>query len=200
MPTDDKPTPLRAEAESHRLWRDVLWALERGLGPRDLVPMLRRLARSVEVGSEAWRFAQEELAAQQLEIAPWRAALAARRANRVRESDRALALLALALTLLGHYAAATRAYRRALVLAPGHASYSHNLGHLLDRGLNRPKAALLHLAAASRALPRDPEVAASHAHALVRVGRHQEARALLTARLPGGAKQASALLERWGAE
>ena len=47
------------------------------------------------------------------------------------------------------------------------------------------------------AAPHDVEIRASHAHALVRVGRVAEARASLERHLPGGRDEASVLIERW---
>src|ERR1041385_6051193 len=61
-----------------RLESDVVWALERGLGPRDLVPMLERLKRHAPRGSTAACFANIELAELLLQTRPWRAALLAR--------------------------------------------------------------------------------------------------------------------------
>lgn len=180
-----------------RLESDVVWALERGLGPRDLVPMLERLRRHVPRGSDAACFAGIELAEQILQTNPWRAAVLAREVLECVESDRAWAVQGLALAILGHYASAKAAFARALHLAPHCASYAHNVGHLLDVGLNRPRAALPWLERAHRAEGADPEVAASYAHALVRVGRMGEARRVLASAPGVNPDSVEKTLERW---
>jgi Flp pilus assembly protein TadD len=162
-----------------RLLSNVEWALANGLGPRDLVPMLERLLAHAEAGSSAWRFAHQQLAAVLVHNSPWRAALLARRVLRVEDDARTWGVLGLAQTLLGNYRSACRAYRRALALLPDCPEFAHNLGHLLDAALNRPKAALPFLRSAQRALPHEPEIATSLAHALARSGRIQEAESIL---------------------
>jgi Flp pilus assembly protein TadD len=97
---------------------------------------------------------------------------------------------------MGHYRAAARAFSQALAFSPGCASYAHNLGHLLDAGLDRPGEALPWLSRAYEARPNDEEVAASFAHALARLGRRTEAHAVLEAAL-GTASDAGELLDRW---
>lgn len=179
-----------------RLRYDVAWAIERGLGPRDLVPMLERLRRHAEPGSDAALFADGELAEVLLHTSPWRSAILAKRVLRVVESDRAWAVLGLSLALLGNYGAARRAFARALALAPGCASYAHNLGHLMDVAQNRPRQALRWLERAHAARSDDPEIAASYAHALFRVGRIPEARRVLRSALEDET-DADALLARW---
>jgi tetratricopeptide (TPR) repeat protein len=85
--------------------------------------------------------------------------------------DGAHALAGLAHALLGNYHSAVAAYRRAIAIAPRNPWYQHNLGHLLDVGLDRPKVALRHLEAAHRAAgPDDGEISASLAHCLARLG------------------------------
>lgn len=181
-----------------RLQNDVEWALERGLGAKDLVPMLERLLRHAAPGSSAALFAATELSEVLLHTAPWRSAIFAKSVIREAESDRAWAILGLSLSLLGHYGAAKRAFAKALCLAPGCASYAHNLGHLLDVALDRPREALKWLERAHRARPHDEEIAASFAHALVRAGQHAKARRVLEAAL-GGGPEGDELLERWAA-
>src|SRR5690606_18047263 len=134
--------PKRSAETVERLLSDVEWALEKGLGARDLVPMLERLLRRAASGSDAWVFASRQLAEQVVQRDPWRAAGLARRVLASCDDDRSWAVLALALTLMGHYRAAARAYRRALALAPDCPNHLHNLGHLLDVALDRPRSAL----------------------------------------------------------
>src|SRR5262245_15960346 len=156
-----------------RLESDVVWALEKGLGPRDLVPMLERLRRHADPGSAAACFACIELAEQLLPTRPWRAAVLAREVLKHVETDRAWAVEGLALAILGHYASAKAAFARALHLAPACASYAHNLGHLIDVGLGRPRDALDWLERAHRLESRDPEIASSYAHALLGAGKEE---------------------------
>lgn len=180
-----------------RLQSDVAWAIEKGLGPRDLVPMLERLRRHAAPGSPTACFADTELAEVLLQTDPWRTASLARQVLIHQETDRAWALLGLALCVLGHYASAKRAFAKALLLAPGCSSYAHNLGHLLDVPLGRPKEALRWLEQAFQARPFDAEIAASYAHALVRVGRLAEARQALEGamgEIPGAVDE---MLGRW---
>lgn len=159
--------------------------------------MLERLRRHAEPGSSSWAFATMELAGVLVERSPWRAAALARSVLATEESERGFALLGLALAKLGHFAAGATAYGRALTLAPGCTAYLHNLGHLLDAGLDRPKDALPHLERAYRDRPYDAEIAASYAHALVRLGRREDARVALERALgeiPGAVEE---LLERF---
>src|SRR5690606_12065898 len=132
------------------------------------------------------------------ELNPWRAALLARSVLKHDDDHRAWAVLGLAHTLLGHFQAAARAYRRAIRLHPTCASYRHNLGHLLDVALNQPRAALRHLAEAHRSAPDEDEIASSYAHALLRSLRMDDARRVLK-RVFGGedADRVEPLLARW---
>jgi Tfp pilus assembly protein PilF len=180
-----------------RLQSDVQWALERGLGPRDLVPMLERLRQHAPPGSAAACFAGTELAGVLLKTAPWRAAVLAREVLRHEDTDRAWAVLGLSLTVLGHYRSAKRAFCKALAHAPQCSSYAHNLGHLLDAALGRPHDALPWLVKAHAARPGDEEIAASYAHALVAVGRTEDARRILEAALGTQRETATEMLRRW---
>jgi Flp pilus assembly protein TadD len=74
---------------------------------------------------------------------------------------------------------AARSYRRALALAPDCAIYEHNLGHVLDVALDRPRDALVHLERAHRGMPQEREISSSYAHALLRSGQPEKARELL---------------------
>lgn len=158
--------------------------------------MLERLVRHALPGSECSVAAKRQLAELIVETSPWRAALLARDVLKHQEDDRAWGLLGLAHTLLGNHQSARRAYHRALRLAPGCASYAHNLGHLIDVVFNRPREALHWLRRAHLAAPDEAEIAASYAHALARSERLQEAAAILTAALQSS-EGAWRLLERW---
>jgi tetratricopeptide (TPR) repeat protein len=159
--------------------------------------MLERLSRHAERGSGSWCFARTELAGVLVQSDPWRSATLAREVLAYGETDRVFALLGLALSMLGHYEAARAAYQNALRLAPECTSYAHNVGHLLDAGLSRPREGLPFLEQAHRVRPFDAEITASYAHALVRMGRTDEARAALEeamGEIPGSVDE---LMARW---
>lgn len=179
------------------LLADVNFALERRLGARDLVPMLKHLLRIAPAGSETSRFARLELARQLLESDPFRAASLARSVLREQELDDAYGLLGLALTLLGCFRAAAAAHRRACQLDPSHAGHAHNLGHLLDAAFGCPRRALPWLERAFRAAPDVPGIASSYAHALVGVGRLAEARAMLKKHGRLDEESANSTVEEW---
>jgi cytochrome c-type biogenesis protein CcmH/NrfG len=174
--TEGMRIPISAETEV--LLRDVEQALD--ADTVRLMPRLLRLARLAEEGSEPWAYAHRLLAERTIERDPWTASLFARRAASAQpDDDVAWALLGLGQSLLGHHRYAARAYRRALSLAPQNPWYAHNLGHLLDVGLDRPRDALRLLGRAFEALSHEPEVRASYAHALVRAGEPGAARRLM---------------------
>ena len=183
-----------------RLQSDVEWALENGLGPRDLVPMLERLRQHAPRGSAAACFAGTELSEVLLTTEPWRSAVLAREVLRHEDTDRAWAVLGLGLAMLGHYRSAKRAFAKALALSPQCSSYAHNLGHLLDAALDRPEEALRWLSKAHHARPGDEEIAASYAHALVRVGRSEEGRRVLASSMGNANDRAEALIQRFISE
>ncbi len=181
-----------------RLYSDIEWALAHGLPPRELVPMLEKLLRHAPTTSPHAIFAKRQLAELTVQRAPWRAARLARDVLDVLpEDDRAWALLGLAHTLLGHFHSAERAYREAVLLAPFSPWYAHNLGHLLDVALDRPKDALRYLLSAHKGLPHEPEIAASLAHALARANRWSEAVPLLAKAIGKGEAAAEEMLRDW---
>ncbi|HYQ41825.1 MAG TPA: tetratricopeptide repeat protein [Polyangiaceae bacterium] len=171
--------PERPSPDLERMLTDVEWAISKQFAARDLVPMLENLVRAAPAASEAAYFAKLRLSELIVGSAPFRAARLARDVLVRGESDRAWAVLGLAHTLLGNYRIAARSYRRALALAPECAVYEHNLGHVLDVALDRPRDALVHLERAHRVLPGETEIASSYAHALLRSGQLDKARALL---------------------
>ena len=157
--------------ETKRLRHNVEWALRRALDPATVLPMLHRLSRLAEDGSDEDVYAQRRLAELLAEHHPWRAALSARRVIAARPGDDgAWAILALCHALLGNYRCAATAYRRAAALSPSSTAYAHNLGHLLDVALGRPIEALPWLRAAYEGSGYRTDVAASFAHALGRSG------------------------------
>jgi hypothetical protein len=191
----------RIEPEK-RLRRDVESALREALDPRDVLPMLHRLARTAAPGSEERVFAHRQLAELLAEKSPWRAAIYARRVTAERpDDDRGWALLGLSQTLLGHYRFAVAAYQRALTCAPRNPWYAHNLGHLLDVALDRAPQALEWLRAAyveasGLGHAARGDIAASFAHALARAGQIAEAKkVLLAAMKAGGSREHEALLQ-----
>jgi len=171
--------PERPSPDLERMLTDVEWAMSKQFAAKDLVPMLENLVRAAPAASEAAYFAKLRLSELIVGDAPFRAARLARDVLVSGESDRAWGVLGLAHSLLGNYRVAARSYRRALALAPDVAVYDHNLGHLLDVAMNRPRAALAHLARAHRGLPEESEVASSYAHALLRSGQPERAYELL---------------------
>jgi len=179
-----------------RLQSNIAWAVAHGLGARDLIPLLERLIRHAEPGSECRVAAQRQLAELIVETSPWRAAVLTRSVLEHKDDDGAWALFGLAHTLLGNHRSARRAYLRALSRAPGCASYAHNLGHLIDVAFDQPQAALRWLRQAYLAAPGEREIAASYAHALARSGCLDEARAILEPAI-GCCDAAGELLDRW---
>ncbi|HEX9618860.1 MAG TPA: tetratricopeptide repeat protein [Polyangiaceae bacterium] len=181
-----------------QLARDVEWAIDHRLPVREQIAMLNKLLSHAEQGSVHQSFAKGKLAELLLEAEPWRAARLAHEQLAVhRDDDRLWAVLGLAHTLLGNLRSAARAYREALALSPCCALYAHNLGHLLDAGLDRPVEALGLLKRAFADLAHEPEVAGSYAHALLRCGRAEEAKRVLTLGLGGDERAAEALLADW---
>jgi tetratricopeptide (TPR) repeat protein len=179
------------------LLSNVAWAIERGLGANELVPMLEKVVARAPIGSPAGLRARSDLAELLIERAPWRAALLARQLIAVQEDDRIWGVLGHAHSMLGHYRAARAAYLRALSLAPGSVTHAHNLGHLLDVGLGRTREALFYLGAAYRGEPHEPEIAGSYALALAHAGRASEARELLCRSLGDTPRAAERRLRDW---
>ena len=192
------PRHRSRETEAKRLRQDVEWALESALDPGDVLPLLRRLARTAPESSDDSAFAHRQLAELLVERDSWRATLHARHVlATLPDDERAWAALALAQTLLGNYRYAANAYRRALKAAPDNPWYAHNLGHLLDVALDRPNEAVEWLRAAfagsrNRAAP-NAEIAASFAHALVRARQNERERDRDEARRLARARSAHAL-------
>jgi tetratricopeptide (TPR) repeat protein len=180
-----------------QLFSDVSWAISRGLPKRDLLAMLRRLIASAAPGSPEHTFAKLELSELLLGDEPFRAARLAMDVLRVTPEPRAYGVLGIAHSMLGAYRAAKQAYEQAVLLAPEHPGYRHNLGHLLDVAFNRPREALRHLAIARRERPDEPAIVTSEAHALARVGQAARARALLVEALGWSGDEASAKVESW---
>ena len=181
-----------------RLRKDVEWALRRALDPNDVLPMLRRLARTATPGSEEIVFAHRQLAELLAEKHPWRAALYARRVLADRpEDDRGWALLGLSQTLLGHYRFAVTAYQNALTCSPKNPWYAHNLGHLLDVALDRASDALFWLRTAYSGANGNADIAASLAHALARAGQVPEAKKVLARAMRRGVSKEHGALMRW---
>lgn len=182
-----------------RLIGDLNWARAHSLPPRELVPMLRRVVAAAPEGSRERREARRELAELVVTTDPWLAARLAQDVLREELDPRAYGVLGLAHTLLGNYRSAVRAYRHALDLAPGTPEYEHNLGHLLDVALGRPLSALPHLRRAEAGLPGESEVQSSLAHALSRLGRHDEAAEWLSKVFQGDEQRVRATLASWAA-
>jgi tetratricopeptide (TPR) repeat protein len=184
--------------QAQELRRQIEWTLSRAVDPGDVLPMLHRLTRLADDGSDESLYANLHLAELLVERDPWRAALCARRVLAHRpDDDRGWAILALCQTLLGNYNFAVSAYRHALTGAPKNPWYAHNLGHLLDVALGRASDALGWLKRAYQSAAYSGEVAASYAHALARTGRLAEARKVLTRAMKRGSSREHAALLRW---
>jgi tetratricopeptide (TPR) repeat protein len=184
--------------QAQELRRQIEWTLARAVDPSDVLPMLHRLTRLADEGSDDSLFANLHLAELLVERDPWRAALFARRVLAHRpEDDRGWATLALCQTFLGNYKFAVSAYHHALTSAPKNPWYAHNLGHLLDVALDRPMDAIGWLKRAYQSASDSGEVAASYAHALARVSRLAEARRVLTRAMKRGSSREHAALLRW---
>jgi hypothetical protein len=184
--------------QAQELRRQIEWTLARAVDPRDVLPMLHRLARLAAEGSDESQFAHLHLAELLVERDPWRAALFARRVLAHRpDDDRGWATLALCQTLLGNYRFAVSAYHHALTSAPKNPWYAHNLGHLLDVALDRAPDAVGWLKRAYQSATYSGEVAASYAHALARVGRLADARKVLARAMKRTASREHAALLKW---
>jgi len=136
--------PERPSPDLERMLTDVEWAMSKQFAARDLVPMLENLVRAAPPVSEAAYFAKLRLSELIVGDAPFRAARLARDVLVRGESERAWAVLGLAHTLLGNYRVAARSYRKALALAPECPVYEHNLGHVMDVAMDRPRDTLVH--------------------------------------------------------
>lgn len=179
------------------LYTDVEWALSQGLPRRELSAMLERLVKAAEPRSSYALYGKRQLSELLVESVPFRAARLAHEILEVEPCDRAYAVLGLAHLLLGNYRLSERAYRAALRMVPHCPWYAHNLGHLLDVGLNRSAEALPLLELARRLLPHEPEIAGSLAHALVKEGKTREAMPHLLLAVRDDENRASELLQEW---
>jgi hypothetical protein len=184
--------------QAQELRRQIEWTLARAVDPSDVLPMLHKLARVADEGSDESLFAHLRLAELLVERDPWRSALYARRVLKHRPADdRVWATLALCQTLLGNYKFAVSAYHQAIASAPKNPWYAHNLGHLLDVALGKAGEAMPWLERAYRTAGSSGELAASYAHALARTGRLSEARNVLTKAMKRTASREHAALLRW---
>jgi hypothetical protein len=192
----DRVDATRQQAQELR--RQIEWTLARAINPSDVLPMLHKLVRLAEDGSDEDVFAHLHLAELLVERHPWRAALCARRVLAHRpDDDRGWATLGLCQTLLGNYNFAVHAYHRALTSAPKNPWYAHNLGHLLDIALGRAAEAVVWLKRAHEGAADSDEVAASYAHALARDGRIADARKVLVRATRRGSSREHLALLKW---
>lgn len=168
-----------SEPSIHRLRDRAQRALEDGRPRKELLSLLDKLVTVAPDGSEHSLFAHRQLAELRLEEHPWRAALHLRRLVTAGAADDGVyALLGLCHALLGNLRLSIASYRDALTLSPRNPWYHHNIGHLLDVGLDQPRRAIDHLRTAARLEPEEDEVTASLAHCLARVGELEEAKRL----------------------
>lgn len=168
------------EDDANRLRRHAEDALGGAYDPSRVLPILHRLAKHAEVGSDDALFAHLRLAELLVAKSPWRASIHARKVLALHPGDdRAWAILGLSQALLGHYRFARVAYEGAVRAAPDNPFYAHNLGHLIDVALHAPRQALPWLRRACELAPDHPDVVASLAHAHARLGDFAQARSLL---------------------
>lgn len=126
---------------------------------------------------------------------PWTDALKAKsRIDKNPNDADAWASLAFAQATLGNYHSAVKSYARALYFYPDDANMAHNLGHVLDVGLNQPEDGIPWLEHAIRIEPTNCDFAVSYGHALGRCKRIEDAEQAL--RLAGNGQEA-AKLRRW---
>lgn len=219
MPDSTRPTlssePTRFGSSSqstksarleHALGREARFRED----PRARVTLLQELVRATEpsslVGARARLVLTSTLLSGDPGLGAPTAALAFGCARHCREARRgplsraerawSHALCGTAFSLLGCFRAARREYQHALKEDPDDPVVAHNLGHLLHVKLGQPRAALRWLRQAHAELPREPEVAASFAYALVATGEHERALDVLAPAL-GSRSLARATLERW---
>ena len=187
-----------AHHDSRRLREDVECAMRRALDPGEVLPLLHRLVKAAPPASEESVFAHRQMAELLVERHPWRASLYARKVLSWSDDDeRAWAILGLCQTLLGHYQYAAKAYRRAHVISPENPWYAHNLGHLLDVALGRPREAITFLRAAHQRAQSHKEIIASYAHALARAGELETAKQVLVPVMRKGSSREHAALAKW---
>lgn len=166
------------------LYGQLQRAVDAGRARAFLLPRLEQLAELAPEGSEAWSFAEQNLAEMQLQQAPWRAAIHARRlATACPRNDIGHALFALAQLIQSNHRPAIAAFRRAVALRPKNPWYLHNLGHLLDVTQDDPKEGLRYLKQAHQLLPSDLEVASSLIHCYARTGDREAAQEVLAQQL-----------------
>jgi len=181
-----------------RLRREIERALSDQAEAETILPLLAQLARAAVPDSSAWIFAHRHLAELAVDRDPWRASIFAKRVLCLEpDDDGAWAILGLAQSLLTNHRFAARAYEQALELCPDNPWYAHNLGHLMDVALGRPKDALPLLEQATRALPSEADIAASYAHALARAGKLALAKRVLKRALRHRATADQAAVLRW---
>ncbi|GAB4110092.1 MAG: hypothetical protein OHK0013_45940 [Sandaracinaceae bacterium] len=166
-------------AATRKLREQAERALAQGQGRRVVEPIFERLLRVAAPGSEAALLAHRGLAEYRLQEHPWRALLHLRHVLAAHpEDDVAHAMTGLAHAMSGNYRSAVAAYRAALAVTPDNPWYHHNVGHLLDVALDRPARAVEHLRVAHEAIGEaEPEIAASYAHCLTRLGDRARAEA-----------------------
>lgn len=194
--------PIALEALRH----DVERMLYAGESRAHVLARLAAVARASAEGSEDWLFAVRTLAVVGASLNPWKASLLARRviAHAPNATD-AWGALGLAQSLVGNHAYAARCYQRAVALEGGvrraQPTILHNLGHLYDVALGRPRDAVPLLSAALVRAKKTgvhrgarEEIAASLAHALARSGDRTRARDVLLAALRPSRRAAHAEL------
>lgn len=126
---------------------------------------------------------------------PWTDALQAKsRIDKNPNDAEAWANLAFAQATLGNYHSAVKSYARALYFYPDDANMAHNLGHVLDVGLNQPDDGIQWFEHALRIEPANADFAVSYGHALGRCKRIGDAERALSC---AGDGQEAVKMRRW---
>jgi len=119
--------------EAQELRRQIEWTLARAVDPSDVLPMLHRLARLANDGSDENLFAHLHLAELLVERDPCARRSTPSACSPIGPTTTAAGPPSLfAQTLLGNYRFAVSAYHHALTSAPKNPWYSAQPRHLLD--------------------------------------------------------------------
>jgi tetratricopeptide (TPR) repeat protein len=204
-------SPDRARTQnSIAVERAIGYAARSGVTLPGLVDLLRALVREVDPHTRQGACARLLLAQKLLSGDPslgpvhraraWECARLCRDALQgdlvERERALAFALSGLSYSVLECFRAARHAYYRAVREDPGDPIIAHNLGHLLAARFDQPRAAMRWLRQAYGQLPSEPEIAASYAHVLAKLGDRDLAVDVLSVAL-GSRPRARRTIEDW---
>ena len=186
-----------AADELKRLYADVEWAKDAGLSRRELGAALKRLYQAAPKGSDYRYYAICHLSSFLVRDSPFKALSLCIEGLKEHVSAELECTAGIAHLLLKHDNSAEAAFRRALQIEPNNISCLHNLGHLLDLARDKQEQAIVYLQKAHELAPDEPELQSSLAHALLKLGRRDEARALLNLALDQDAEYVEHYLRIW---